>query len=460
MENMQKGGIRFGDYSGPVSSSLAPHFQPEENMEMSRRHSSAALNAPTPEARQYHRSHAMEFYNHAMKQHADMNKNEPAKTVPLKELIGEHEKLVADLDSGDKKKLKEQAKEQKRELAEYKEEHKDKMDKFEAERVEVTADGKISREPGQEPLKKPVHKSMREYWDLLKAKISADKAFMDLKQESEAPEEQEGDQTQDPGGEQQPQQEEQGDPKQEQPADDRGQEQEPPEDAQAPDGGDDIPEETRTALIQHALKDEGYSDSEIAYIVHGHVPVGPSTDDFQALNERMEGQQDREHNQRSADLEHEHQKKLKEIEQKKAESELASLDPEAQKEHDKQLKELEVEKAKRQLDAEDYDGIKAHKQKMRELELEAKRAELEAKSSKYKLEHEKRMLDLEYEQAKLEMELDIENKRKENELKLKQKQEIIKQSTSEKKELAAIKHENAKVDAATPPDTKPSKGDK
>ncbi len=395
------------------------------------------------------------------------------KTIPYSELIDEHEKLVDDLQSKDPKKLKAQATDQAKELKEYKEEAKKQ------ERIEVSPDGKITRDVGAEPLDKQpqrsgVSKSLSERWDLIKAKVNADKAFMSMddataededKDEEQAPPEGGGDSQPPPEMmqqiEQAAQQQQSGD--QEQP---QGQpDQEQPQ-------GQPSPEE-----LAQMMKEEGYSDSEIAHILHGHVPPIPTAEDHEAVNERMDGEQDRMLQQREADLKHshmqrlhdieakrkeaelasvdpdmekEHSRRLKDLEAKKKEAELASIDPELEKEHNRRLKDLEFEKAKRTLEAEDHEGEKDHKRKLRDMELSAKQSELEMKSAQEEKAHKRRMLELEYEKAKLEMELDIEFKKKEMALKLKQREEMIKQATAEKKEIAAIKHEQAREMAENP----------
>jgi len=205
------------------------------------------------------------------------------------------------------------------------------------------------------------------------------------------------------------------------------------------------------------MRQEGYTDSEIAHVLHGHVPPVPTAEDHKASNERQDGEQDRVLKQREMDMKHDHMSKLHEIEQKKKMAELASVDPEIEKEHAKRLKDLEYEKAKKALEAEDHEGEKDHKRKLRELELSAKQSELNLKSDQAEKDHKRKMMQLEYEKAKLEMEMEIEFKKKELALKLKQKEEMIKQSTMEKKELATIKHQNTKVIAANPEPTEDKK---
>jgi hypothetical protein len=264
--------------------------------------------------------------------------------------------------------------------------------------VETTADGHITRTPGKEPLKKDpkqssVSKSLKEMWDLLKSKISANQAFVSMEEPEEQPdyEADEADEMSDA----QPQDQQPAELEQSQLSPDEEQQLQQAATEQAPDDG--FPETMEE--LEQKMRDEGYSDSEIAYVIHNHIPPMATLDDHKSSNEVAGGEQERAIAQREADLKHEHASKLNEIEQKKKEAELNALDPDADKEHAKVLKMLEYEKAQKQMDAEDHEGEKEHKRRMR---------------------------DLEYKRAKDELELELEFKRKELELKLKQKEEAFK----------------------------------
>jgi hypothetical protein len=267
-----------------------------------------------------------------------------------------------------------------------------KLEEMEAKKaetvvVETTVDGHITRTPGKEPLKKEpeqssVKKSLREVWDLLKAKVSANEAFISMEEPEEeepAPEDQE-----------------------EQPESQLSPEEEQQLQAHADEQEQDNPKMSQEEIIQ-AMKDEGYSDSEIAYVLHGHIPPIATADDHKAANEQMDGEQDRALAQREKDIKHDHMTKLNEIEQKKKAAELDSIDPEAEKAHAKSLKMLEYKKAEKQLEAEDHDGEKEHKRRMR---------------------------DLEFQKAKAEMELELEYKKKELAAKLRMKEEAARSTNN------------------------------
>lgn len=327
-----------------------------------------------------------------------------------------------------------------------------------------TPDGGIVRMPeGKEPLMKPVAKSLVDRWDLIKAAIpiDANQAFMSADEPEEEDQPQE-DQEAPSGDDHEPQRT------------DETQSLDPDhldaihaavpdaQDADADTASEQPDSQVDTeqlsdedlAAIEQALKEQGHSDSEIAYILHGHLPPQATIEDHKMANEQAGGEQKREHQQNFHDVELDHKKKMFELEQKKKQSELAALDPDLEREHAKKLKELEFEKAKKQLEADDHEGEKAHKQKLRDLELQMKQEEMAAKSGKHRLAHEQRLMDLEFEKAKLEMEIDLDIKRKEAELKLKQKEAILKQSTKEKQEIQSIKHEQNKATAAQPEDAK------
>jgi hypothetical protein len=208
-------------------------------------------------------------------------------------------------------------------------------------------DGSITRGPGKEPLRKPLKKSLIERWELLKAEIDHSKAFLDAV---------------DDGGNQDQDQEQDQDPKQ--PDEDAQQSQ--IEDPDANDKSDAIPPEalsrdgsskdaddadgTQDASVSgdqgdsydeekliDLLRQDGYSDSEIAYVVHGHVP-GSQQPEAKAADienqrdqekhdhkmDRMRGESEiqTDHAKRMADLEYEHAKHEKALRLKHLEEEL------------------------------------------------------------------------------------------------------------------------------------------
>lgn len=326
---------------------------------------------------------------------------------------------------------------------------------------------------GLEPLKKPIAKSMAEEWSLLKAKISANDAFLSVDDII-------GDEPKDEGGDAEAQGAEQPQPQ----GDDQSQDNplSPEEESQLDQHAKENPEATQgdqpadqsqgqepqgapdMDQIAEMMRQEGYSDSEIAHVLHGHVPAVPTAEDHAAVNEQAQGEQDRFLAQREADAKHGHMTKLQELEAKKKEAELQSMDPESDKEHSKRLKDLEYEKAKKKLESEDHDGEREHKKHLRELELRAKQAEIDSRLDDYDKRHKARMADLEYDKArresaevdptnamkaqqlKFEMEMDkmqkqfeMEMDKKEREMELKYKEKELQLNLQLKAEAAKIK---------------------
>jgi len=196
-------------------------------------------------------------------------------------------------------------------------------------KVEVkNPDGSISRYPGKEPLIKPkkdLHKSIIERWALIKAALNHEESFLPMitKQAimdmNKSPEKDASEQAQ---PEQQDDQQE----------DDQQQAQ--------PEQQDDQQEEYDENKLIELLKQEGYSDSEIAHIVKGHVPSQPSPEELKTIeqqqklshkddmhgltvdHEKTNHDIELEHKKRMLDLEHEHAKREKELRIKHLEEEL------------------------------------------------------------------------------------------------------------------------------------------
>lgn len=228
----------------------------------------------------------------------------------------------------------------------------------------VNPDGSITRGPGKEPLRKPLKKSLAERWQLLKAAISHEKAFMDMVDHDEADKEPGGSNEADRGN--QPQQDAQSSDNDEAPQGDEavktqipdpdeeddsdaigdinpgvmGKDTSPDTDAEKngadEEGGEPDSSYDEAKLIE-MLRSEGYSDPEIAHIVHGHVPGDQSSEVKAATLEqqrdqekhdhhmdRLKGQTDiqTDHARRMADLEYEHAKREKELRIKHLEEEL------------------------------------------------------------------------------------------------------------------------------------------
>lgn len=242
----------------------------------------------------------------------------------------------------------------------------------------INPDGSITRGPGKEPLRKPLKKSMLERWKLLKAKVSHELAFGSATEdEQDEQDDQQQDRTQtsddvssgdnvpdDADTAQAASSQEVGEsnstsqPIEDPDTDDnsdavdisslkRGKEGEGKEDEE--NMGDDVnaqeaegdrgqnDESYDEEKLIDLLRQDGYSDSEIAYIVHAHVPGGGDHDaramDLDQIREqekhdhhmgRIKDQTEiqTDHAKRMADLEYEHAKKEKELRIKHLEEEL------------------------------------------------------------------------------------------------------------------------------------------
>lgn len=240
----------------------------------------------------------------------------------------------------------------------------------------VNPDGSITRGPGKEPLRKPLRKSISQRWKLLKAQISHEMAFMPAVEDEDehkdkqlptgdepVPEQAGGDQVTDDdntakatGGQEidqdstaqsieDPDAEDNSDAVDISSLSNKEGEGEKYEtnvgddvDAEEAEGdeGQDVDSYDEEKLIE-LLRQDGYSDSEIAYIIHSHAPNGGSHEarafdiDQQREQEKHDHHMDRmkgqtsvqaDHAQRMADLEYEHAKKEKELRIKHLEEEL------------------------------------------------------------------------------------------------------------------------------------------
>lgn len=272
------------------------------------------------------------------------------------------------------------------------------IEKYDRERI--LPDGKIDRDYGKEELnKEPIKKSIFERWLELKKALDSSKAFLDMEEaqevEEDAPEEE-------AGAEEMPQEEAAQD---EMGGEDGGAADSPEEAETAPEGDmdgaeeaqgggepEEEPEEDDEEIIIQALKNEGYSDKEIAYIVHGAIPPEATVDDYKMANEKAGGDQKRELEQKAAEIDHSHKARMNDLEYERSKAEM--IDPSIEENHQKRMKDVEYDSAKRDHEAGNLD-----------------------------IEHKKRLLDLEYQKAKEEAQLEVEYKKRENELKLKQLEE-------------------------------------
>ena len=265
--------------------------------------------------------------------------------------------------------------------------------------IEVTTDGKREPVPGKEPLKK----DPKNRWDTLKKALNHATAIMDV-------EEAMGD------------------------GDDAEQPAEQPEGQPA-----EQPEAIEQRIIQ-ALKDDGHSDAEIAYIVHGqHSPQTSETDAAKAKATTDMADLDVGHASRQADMEHAHAQRMNEIEHKRASNEVT--DPAVEKDHRQRMLDAEYETTQQntghaKLELE-------HKKRM--LDLEYQQAQSEAAKVDPSEASKQRQLEFEMDMKRKEKELDLEFKKKELQLKLK----ITEESAKQKAEHAGIQaEEDAKTNAA------------
>ena len=321
-----------------------------------------------------------------------------------------------------------------------------KIKTIEKTMLEVTPDGHQEIVAGKEPLKKdPKKKSLKDRWKELKKMLDSSTAFMPMMED-------EDEDSQDPEAEQQPEQQpapaEESNPE----ASDSAQEQnaEPQQDA-----GEVHPDD-----LADALKEAGYSDAEIAYIVHGHGIPGPNVDEAKYNSEVMDSQvnaqnamgeaeQQKQIRDQEAKMKLEHANKLNEVQlqdvQEKKQKNKLDLD------HHKRMLDLEYEKHKQ----DQGDGKSEHSRRMADLEFEE--AQGKKGISKVEAEHQKKMLQLEYEAAKKEKELEMEFKKREHEVKIKLMEDQAKQQAKMKDEIGKEKHKHKLAEAKTPPEKKPLK---
>ena len=169
------------------------------------------------------------------------------------------------------------------------------------------------------------------------------------------------------------------------------------EDEAAPEAQEEAPaedDEYHDDKVRQALLDEGYSEPEIAYIMHGqhspaydeskqakaHATYGMAEVDMEAARKRAEGELSQSDAQHKAELE----TRLKQ----------AGLDHS----HAQRMKDLEYQHAAMQ--APDPETEKNHKKRMLDLEYENAKSQSPDSSDK---EHQKRMMDLEYQRAMAEV---------------------------------------------------------
>lgn len=376
------------------------------------------------------------------------------------------------------------------------------------EMLEIEPDGKQEMVEGKEPLKKDPSKR----WKALKKALEHKKAFMDLEdamgenEEAEQPQpdqQAEGQQPQgDPAAQQQaPESEDAGQAQPEQEGQEgggsppeavsegqEGEQEQPQEDEQAQpdqegqepllspkdeqmkeqvDSGELDPQE----LID-ALTEEGYSEQEIAYIVHGqHAPeVDPTKQakaqatsamsDIDIENAKKQAELERAHQEQSMAAEREHKKRMSDLEFEHHQKKHALVDQDAA--HKQRMSDVEYEQAQQ---ANPQALEQEHKKRMLDLEYEkAKRESQNSDGSEGDAEANKQMKMLEVEKKKLElnlrkeeMKMELEFKKREHELKLKMMEQQLKDQAKQKGEISGIKHEQNLANAKKPPEKKPLK---
>ncbi len=376
------------------------------------------------------------------------------------------------------------------------------VDPFDKDIIDMAADGKFEHVEGKEPLKKDPKKKkkgqrgvMTARWNELKKALDNSKAILDLKAEQqEEPEEAQPDQSAPEQEQAQPPQGEQPDDAQSAPAEEAPEEQEPAQQSEADQKGDDEDEEPsdeEKGQLTESLKQHGYSDAEIAYIVHGHhspeidvakdakakatnAMSGIETGAAEAEAKQklslidQESKQKLSQEQKMHETEYEHKKRMADLEYKKSEMDMP--DPEGEKKHKQRMQDLEYEMkrssmkdngpekehAKRMSDLE-FESKKSdmpnpkHKQRMEDVEYETAKAGMP--NNEFEMEHKKKMLELEYNFEKEAKKLELEFKKKEHQQKLKLAEDGMKQKAKE----GDAKHKVRLADAKKPKPKTPLK---
>jgi hypothetical protein len=278
--------------------------------------------------------------------------------------------------------------------------------------IEVTPDGKQEPVPGVEPLKK----DPKARWKKLKKALNNLDSIMNLKEEAgfnEAEEKMQEQQTQPEEVQQQP--EDQQEPVEQTAEDqvaDMSQEEQPQEEQMDDTASQEGENPASDEEIAQAMKEEGYSDAEIAHVVHGHH--------FQEIDETAQAKADA--TRAMSDIEVDN----------------AKLHGAHELEHKKRMSDLEFEQAR--ANAPDPQLEKEHKKRMLDLEFQRAKAEADSINPELDKEHRKRMLDLEFEITRQQKAIELEYKRKEMELKLKHAEEAA------KKKMDAVGKKSEKSD--------------
>jgi len=202
------------------------------------------------------------------------------------------------------------------------------------EKIELKSpDGSITRLPGKEPLLKPTKKKMKkslsESCEFLNKKLDNESAFYQMVEEN-------GDEEVE-----QPNVKQQSDTQQSDDAiNSRSPDQIPPTDESATGSVSDEDSKDASSFedqedkqlsdeeISGDLRQEGYSDAEIAHILHGYIPQGISEDQMVAQEHHQDlahknasHQQDLQREKAIADLEIDHEKRMSDLEYEYAKKE-------------------------------------------------------------------------------------------------------------------------------------------
>ena len=318
------------------------------------------------------------------------------------------------------------------------------------DRVEITPDGKRELDYGKEDLNK--EPNIRKRWDKLKKALDSSTAIMDLSTAEGGDEDQSEQQPQEPADATQPATDA-AQPTASAAEQPQAAEAAPPQEdgGQTPEGGQDQQGQTDQEVIDF-LRQEGYEDSEIAYIIHNHsVPI-PTKDDHAAQNEAAKGEAKLSHMQGDHDLQQDHTREAHAQERRQDEDEHKHT-----LEHKKRMGDVEYEKAKADL----VDPALAGEHKKKMLDVEYEIAAKKKEQAALETEHKKRMLDLEYQKAhkeankedpidsmkKEQMQFELQMKRMEKELDLEFKKKELALKLKLTEEAAKQKHEHAQQQA-------------
>jgi len=238
----------------------------------------------------------------------------------------------------------------------------EEMEKQEPMMIRETVDGKREFIPGVEPL--------RQRWEKIKKALDNQSAILDIGAQefhdtSDLEEQPEDD-------ENAPEEDDQSSP--EQPEDDENapEEDQQPDDAETSSEESSDPEDQLAELVE-LLSQQGHSEAEINYIVHGHVMPTTSLDDAKVDSEQAMAQHKLDHAKRMSDVEH-----------TQAQKELDTND--LDKQHKQRLLDLEYEYAK--------------KEKEMEVDFKTKEYELKLQAIKNKQEQPSKSTKVDYAQSR------------------------------------------------------------